>query len=154
MNMNLFKWVKGSRTALIAAVALTTMTGLSVIASNGPRTGGVVKEDRRAVSVWNEFSGAEATGFATALKPFEAKTGVKVTVRNGGSSPPTLLEAAVAGGKPPNIAAVPTPGSFDLLAAGKRLTPLKPILGSEVKNFSAGWSASATYKGTLYGALA
>jgi ABC-type glycerol-3-phosphate transport system substrate-binding protein len=131
-----------------AAAMLASLSAVGVIsgasASASTKIGGTV-------SVWNEFSGAEATGFATALKPFEQKTGIKVTVRNGGSSLPTLLEAAVAGGKPPNIAAVPTPGSFDLLAAGKRLTPLKSILGKEVKNFSAGWSSSATYKGTLYG---
>jgi len=130
--------------AAVAMIASVAAIGVNNAASASAKIGGTV-------SVWNEFSGAEATGFATALKPFEQKTGIKVTIRNGGSSLPTLLEAAVAGGKPPNIAAVPTPGSFDLLAAGKRLTPLKPILGSEVKNFSAGWSASATYKGTLYG---
>jgi ABC-type glycerol-3-phosphate transport system substrate-binding protein len=125
-------------------IASLTAIGVNGAASASAKIGGTV-------SVWNEFSGGEATGFATALKPFEKKTGIKVTIRNGGSSLPTLLEAAVAGGKPPNIAAVPTPGSFDLLAAGKRLTPLKSILGSETKNFSMGWSASATYKGTLYG---
>ena len=131
----------GGAVALIASVVAIGVNG---VASASSKIGG-------SVSVWNEFSGAKATGFATALKPFEAKTGIKVTVRNGGSKLPTLLEAAVAGGKPPNIAAVPTPGSFDLLAAGKRLTPLKSILGSETKNFSPGWSSSATYKGTLYG---
>jgi len=138
----------GKRTATVAAalamIASVTAIGVNSSAGASAKIGGTV-------SVWNEFSGAEATGFATALKPFEQKTGIKVTIRNGGSSLPTLLEAAVAGGKPPNIAAVPTPGSFDLLAAGKRLTPLKSILGSEVKNFSAGWSSSATYNGTLYG---
>ena len=138
----------GKRAAVVAGaaalIASMAVIGVNSAASASAKIGG-------SVSVWNEFSGAEATGFATALKPFENKTGIKVTVRNGGSSLPTLLEAAVAGGKPPNIAAVPTPGSFDLLASGKRLTPLKPILGSETKNFSPGWSASATYKGTLYG---
>ena len=138
----------GKRAASVAGAA-ALIASVSAIAVNGAASASA--KIGGSVSVWNEFSGAEATGFATALKPFESKTGIKVTVRNGGSSLPTLLEAAVAGGKPPNIAAVPTPGSFDLLASGKRLTPLKSILGSEVKNFSAGWSSSATYKGTLYG---
>ena len=151
MNKHLFGRVKASRKVAMAVVALTTITSMSIIVSSGSAVASTSKKIGGTVSVWNEFSGAEATGFATALKPFEAKTGIKVTVRNGGSSLPTLLEAAVAGGKPPNIAAVPTPGSFDLLAAGKRLTPLKSILGSEVKNFSPGWTSSATYKGTLYG---
>jgi ABC-type glycerol-3-phosphate transport system substrate-binding protein len=134
--------VTATAAALLASLAAIGVN--SAASASSSRIGG-------SVSVWNEFSGAEATGFATALKPFEQRTGIKVTVRNGGSSLPTLLEAAVAGGKPPNIAAVPTPGSFDLLAAGKRLTPLASILGSETKNFSPGWSSSATYKGTLYG---
>jgi multiple sugar transport system substrate-binding protein/alpha-glucoside transport system substrate-binding protein len=151
MSMNLFGRVKASRKALIAAVALTTVAGMSIIVSNGSALAAASKKIGGTVSVWNEFSGAEATGFATALAPFEKQTGVKVTVRNIGSSGPTLIEAAVAGGKPPDIAAVPTPGSFDLLAAGHRLTPLKPILGSEVKNFSSGWSAAASYGGKLYG---
>jgi alpha-glucoside transport system substrate-binding protein len=136
--------------AVVTATAAALLASVSAIGVNSV-AGASSSKIGGSVSVWNEFSGAEATGFASALKPFEAKTGIKVTVRNGGSSLPTLVEAAVAGGKPPNIAAVPTPGSFDLLAAGKRLTPLKSILGSEVKNFSPGWSASATYKGTLYG---
>ena len=137
--------------AVVTATAAAMLASFSVVGVNGAASASSSTKIGGTVSVWNEFSGAEATGFATALKPFEKKTGVKVTVRNIGSSGPTLIEAAVAGGKPPNIAAVPTPGSFDLLAAGKRLTPLKPILGSEVKNFSAGWNAAATYKGTLYG---
>ncbi|MGA2432939.1 MAG: extracellular solute-binding protein [Acidimicrobiales bacterium] len=151
MSTKLFGRVTASRKILMAAVALTTMTGLSIVVSNGSANAAASAKIGGSVSVWNEFSGAEATGFATALVPFEKKTGVKVTVRDIGSSGPTLIEAAVAGGKPPDIAAVPTPGSFDLLAAGKRLTPLAPILGSEVKNFSAGWSSSATYDGKLYG---
>ncbi len=151
MSTNLFRRVRAPRSALIAAVALTTVAGMSIVVANGTAMASASKKIGGTVSVWNEFSGAEATGFATALKPFEKETGVKVTVRDVGSSGPTLIEAAVAGGKPPAIAAVPTPGSFDLLAAGKRLTPLKSILGSEVKNFSAGWNASATYDGKLYG---
>ena len=151
MSMNLFGRVKASHKALVAAVALTTIVGVSIIVLNGSVLSSSSKKIGGTVSVWNEFSGAEATGFAKALAPFERKTGVKVTVRNIGSSGPTLIEAAVAGGKPPDIAAVPTPGSFDLLAAGHRLTPLKSILGSEVKNFSSGWSAAASYHGKLYG---
>ncbi len=151
MSKSLIGRVGRSRSVLVAAVTLTTIVGMSIVVANGSALASTSKKIGGTVSVWNEFSGAEATGFATALKPFESKTGVKVTVRDVGSSGPTLIEAAVAGGKPPDIAAVPTPGSFDLLAAGKRLTPLKPILGSEVKNFSAGWNAAATYDGKLYG---
>ncbi len=143
--MSAFKRLRSSRQVLMAAVSLTTMASLAIVASNGSAVASTSKKIGGTVSVWNEFSGGEATGFATALKPFEKETGIKVTVRNIGSSGPTLIEAAVAGGKPPDIAAVPTPGSFDLLAAGKRLTPLAPILGSEVKNFSAGWNGAATY---------
>ncbi len=149
--MSAFKRLRGSRQVLMAAVSLTTMASLAIVASNGSAVASTSKKIGGTVSVWNEFSGGEATGFATALKPFEKETGIKVTVRNIGSSGPTLIEAAVAGGKPPDIAAVPTPGSFDLLAAGKRLTPLAPILGSEVKNFSAGWNGAATYNKKLYG---
>ena len=151
MSTNVFWRAKASRTALLAAVAMTTIAGMSIVVANGSAQASTSKKIGGSVSVWNEFSGGEATGFATALKPFERETGVKVTVRDVGSSGPTLIEAAVAGGKPPDIAAVPTPGSFDLLAAGKRLTPLAPILGKEVKNFSAGWNAAATYAGKLYG---
>ncbi len=49
MSMNFFRRVGASRKVLIAAVALTTMTGLSIVASNGPAFGGEVQvsEDRR-----------------------------------------------------------------------------------------------------------
>jgi multiple sugar transport system substrate-binding protein/alpha-glucoside transport system substrate-binding protein len=151
MNKHLFERVGASRRALLTVVAMTTIASLSIVATSGSTLASASTKIGGTVSVWNEFSGGEATGFATALKPFEKETGVHVTVRDVGSSGPTLIEAAVAGGKPPDIAAVPTPGSFDLLAAGKRLTPLAPILGKEVKNFSAGWNAAATYNGKLYG---
>jgi hypothetical protein len=48
---------------------------MSVIVSNGSALASTSKKIGGSVSVWNEFSGGEATGFATALKPFESRPG-------------------------------------------------------------------------------
>jgi alpha-glucoside transport system substrate-binding protein len=135
-------------TATFAAIALGFVAlSSSGAANSSPRThkiGG-------SVSVWAEWQSAEQVYFKKAIQPFEQATGITVNYAGKGSNMVTALDAAVAGGKPPDVAFVPSPGALQTLASEGKLTNLGPIVGSESKNYSAGWNALATYHNKLYG---
>ena len=107
--MSVFKRVKASRKALMAAVALTTMASLTIIASNGPALA-ASKKIGGSVSIWAEWTSTEQQDFKAVLQPFEDSTGIKVQYTGKGSNMDTALDAAVAGGSPPAVALVPDPG--------------------------------------------
>jgi multiple sugar transport system substrate-binding protein/alpha-glucoside transport system substrate-binding protein len=105
-----------------------------------------------SVSVWAEWTGSpEQTDFLAALGPFERTTGVTVNYESKGSNMDTALDAAVAGGKPPNVAFVPDPGTLRTLASEGKVQKLAPVLGSLTNNYGAAWNDLASYNGTLYG---
>ncbi|MGA2968747.1 MAG: ABC transporter substrate-binding protein [Acidimicrobiales bacterium] len=148
--MSLFKRVKASRKALMAAVALTTMASLTIIASNGPALA-ASKKIGGSVSIWAEWTSTEQQDFKAVLQPFEDSTGIKVQYTGKGSNMDTALDAAVAGGSPPAVALVPDPGTLDTLASKHAIQPLAKIIGSETKDYGSAWSSLASYKGKLYG---
>ncbi len=105
-----------------------------------------------SVSVWAEWTAAEQTSFLAAIKPFEHQTGITVNYQGKGSGTmDTALDTAVAGGKPPDVAFVPDPGTLDTLASQGKLTALAPILGSLTKNYGPAWNLLGTSNGKLYG---
>jgi alpha-glucoside transport system substrate-binding protein len=148
--MSVFKRVKASRKVLIAAVAMTTMAGLSIVVSNGPALA-ASKKIGGSVTIWAEWTSTEQQDFKAVLQPFEDSTGITVQYTGKGSNMDTALDAAVAGGSPPAVALVPDPGTLDTLAAKHAIKPLAPIIGSEAKDYGAAWSSLATYKKKLYG---
>ena len=151
MSKKSFGRVKASRKALIAAVALTTMAGLSIVVSNGSALASTSKKIGGSVSIWAEWTSTEQQDFKAVLQPFEDSTGITVQYTGKGSNMDTALDAAVAGGSPPAVALVPDPGTLNTLAAKHAIKPLASILGNEVKNYGTAWSRLASYKGKLYG---
>jgi hypothetical protein len=134
----------------MAAVALTTMASLTIIASNGPALA-ASKKIGGSVSIWAEWTSTEQQDFKAVLQPFEDSTGIKVQYTGKGSNMDTALDAAVAGGSPPSVALVPDPGTLDTLASKHAIQPLTSVIGSEAKNYGSAWSSLASYKGKLYG---
>ncbi len=136
--------------AAVAVAAGALGVGLSATASSASsrpsaKIGG-------SVSVWAEWTAAEETDFLKAIKPFEQSTGITVNYQGKGSGTmDTALDTSVAGGKPPDVAFVPDPGTLDTLASEHKLQPLAPILGSLVKNYGPAWNKLGSYKGKLYG---
>jgi alpha-glucoside transport system substrate-binding protein len=149
--MNLFGRVKASRKALIAAVALTTIAGMSIIVSNGSALASSSKKIGGSVSIWAEWTSTEQQDFKAVLQPFEDSTGIAVHYTGKGSNMDTALDAAVAGGSPPAVALVPDPGTLDTLAAKHAIQPLASVIGTETKDYGTAWNALATYKKKLYG---
>lgn len=103
------------------------------------------------VTVWSEWTGDEQTDFLKALAPFEKETGIKVEYRGNSSTEATALEAAVAGGKGPDVGLSPEPSTLTELASKHDLKPIASVIGNEAKDYSSAWNSLGSYKGTLYG---
>ncbi len=104
-----------------------------------------------SVSLWAEWTSTEQQFFEAVLTPFEAETGVNVIYSGKGSNMDTAIDAAVAGGAPPQVALVPDPGTLLTLAQKGAIKPLAPVIGSEASDYGAAWNKLVTYKGKLYG---
>ena len=104
-----------------------------------------------SVSLWAEWTSTEQQDFEAVLSPFEAETGVNVIYSGKGSNMDTAIDAAVAGGAPPQVALVPDPGTVLALAKKGAIQPLAPVIGSEASDYGAAWNNLVTYNGKLYG---
>ncbi|HEY5271998.1 MAG TPA: ABC transporter substrate-binding protein [Acidimicrobiales bacterium] len=141
------RWVVGAAAVSMAAASLSigSLAGASAATTGHAKIGG-------SVSVWAEWTAAEETDFKAAIAPFEQSTGVTVNYQGKGSGTmDTALDTAVAGGKPPDVAFVPDPGTLDALASEHKLQPLTPILGSLANNLGAAWNTLGSDNGKLYG---
>ena len=139
--------------AAITAVATLSAVGFGFVAlgQSGAASRTSSHKIGGSVSVWAEWTSAEQTSFLKAIAPFEASSGVTVNYSGKGSNMDTALDAAVAGGKPPDVAFVPDPGTLRTLAGEGKLTNLGPVLGSAASNYSSAWNALGTVNGKLYG---
>ena len=104
-----------------------------------------------SVSLWAEWTGPEQRDFQAVLSPFESETGVTINYSSKGSNMDTAIDAAVAGGAPPQVALVPDPGTLLTLAKKGAIEPLAPVIGSEASDYGAAWNNLVTYNGKLYG---
>ncbi len=143
---------------LVAAVAAASLASAGLVAGSFAATSAAAPKPHPAaahiggsVSVWAEWTSTEQSSFLASLGPFERTTGVKVNYSGKGSNMDTSLDAAVAGGKPPDVAFVPDPGTLRTLAGQGKLQALGGILGKLTSNYGAAWNALASYNGKLYG---
>ena len=104
-----------------------------------------------SVSIWAEWTSTEQNDFEAVLAPFEQQTGITVNYSGKGSNMDTVLEAAVAGGAPPDVAAVPDPGTLKTLATQGKLQPISSTIGSLSSDYGSAWNQLATVNGQLYG---
>lgn len=104
-----------------------------------------------SVSVWAEWTSTEQQDFEAVLSPFESETGITVNYSGKGSNMDTAIDAAVAGGAPPQVALVPDPGTLIGLAKKHAIQPLAPVIGSEASDYGSAWNNLVTYNGKLYG---
>jgi alpha-glucoside transport system substrate-binding protein len=104
-----------------------------------------------SVTVWAEWTSTEQQDFLAAITPFENETGITVNYTGKGSNMDEALNSAIAGGAPPDVAAVPDPGELNTLAGQGKLQPLASVLGSLTSNYSSAWNTLASHNGTLYG---
>ena len=103
------------------------------------------------MNIWAEWTSTEQEAFEAVLSPFEDETGVTVNYSGKGSNMDTAIDAAVAGGAPPQVALVPDPGTLLALAKKHEIQPVGPVIGSEAADYGAAWNNLVTYGGKLYG---
>jgi ABC-type glycerol-3-phosphate transport system substrate-binding protein len=104
------------------------------------------------LTVWSEWTSAEQSDFQASIQTFESETGITVNYRGIGSNIAATVQAAVAGGKGPDVAFVPSPATLDALAAKNQIKPISSVIGSVAsKDYAPVWNQLASYNGKLYG---
>ena len=142
--------MKSSRLGRVLSVAVLA----SLLAACGSSTASTSTSSAQvggSVSLWAEWSSGEQAAFTAALSPFESQTGVTVQYASKGSNIDTVLEAAVSGGAPPDVALIPDPGTLQTLAKQGSIKDLTSILGSLSSNYGSAWNTLGSYNGKLYG---
>ena len=123
----------------------------SAPASGSSQTSGTtdVKGSLAFVGIW---SGPEQKNFERVLAGFHKKyPHVTVKYTSAGDNTPTILSTAIAGGNPPDLAAVGQPGLVEQFAGRHVLKPIdfaKPVIAA---HYSQSWIDLGTYSGHLYG---
>lgn len=132
-------------TFVVVGGLLLTACGTSTTTSSSSSVQG------GSVSLWAEWSSGEQAAFTAALSPFESQNGVTVNYASKGSNIDTVLEAAVSGGAPPDVALIPDPGTLQTLAKQSSIKDLTSILGGLSSNYGSAWNTLGSYNGKLYG---
>jgi alpha-glucoside transport system substrate-binding protein len=106
------------------------------------------------LSMLGVWTGAEQKSFQAVLDAFKKKyPNVSVTYRSGGDNLPTVLSTAVAGHRPPDLAAVSQPGLMKDFVGKNALKPITFARGTIAKNYAPVWLTLGTVKGKLYGLI-
>ncbi|OLB64714.1 MAG: hypothetical protein AUI10_09985 [Actinobacteria bacterium 13_2_20CM_2_72_6] len=145
------------RTRLGLAVALAgTLAVAGCGNAPGPSgsggTGGLPDLSGQRLEVIGTWSAAEQAAFAAVLKNFTDKTHAQVTYTSGGDNTPVLINSRLAGGSPPDVAALSYPGVVAGFAQKGQIKPLGgAALAAVQANFSAAWQKLGQVNGTPYG---
>ena len=106
------------------------------------------------ISVMAVYTGAEQRAFEGVLDRFmEINPDVEVRYRSAGDELPTVLETAVKGGNPPDLAMLPQPGVLKDFATRGELESLDFARDAVEQNMGEYAVELGTVDGTLYGFL-
>ena len=135
--------------------ALVALTALAVAALVATSTAGAKTKHRGvsgSIAVTGVWTGQEEQNFQAVIDGFtKANPDVKVKYTSSGDQTPTVLSTAVAGGNPPDLAAVSQPGLMKDFASRGALKPIDFAKGVIAKNYTPSWSTLGSVKGHLYG---
>jgi alpha-glucoside transport system substrate-binding protein len=107
-----------------------------------------------SVSMSGVWTGQEARSFNRVLDGFKEKfPNVDVKYRPVGDEIPTVLSTAVQGGNPPDLAAVPQPGTVRDFVERGALKPIDFAQDTLEENFPEGAIETTTVEGKPYGVL-
>jgi alpha-glucoside transport system substrate-binding protein len=106
------------------------------------------------LSVMAVYTGAEQEAFEAVLSSFmESNPGVEVKYTSAGDELPTVLETAVKGGNPPDLAMLPQPGVVADFARRGELQPLDFVSDAVAEDLGEYAVQLGTIEGNLYGFL-
>ena len=129
-----------------AAPAATTRRG------GDRRLRGPTRTSPATVSIAGVWTGDEQKNFQAVLDGFkEQYPNVTVKYNPAGDQLPTVLATAVAGGKPPDMAAVAQPGLMRDFQAQGELKPIDYAKDAIAADFGQSWIDLGTVDGKLYG---
>jgi alpha-glucoside transport system substrate-binding protein len=153
-------FIKKGRPAVIAATVLALTAGAmaSVAPANAASSacaslGAHYSTHKgQTVKVFTSILDPELSKYQTAMKPFEACTGIKVKWE-GTNQFEALLPVRVKGGNAPDIAVIPQPGLIaQMVSTGKAVKAPSTVVANVKKYWSAGWKGYGTVNGTFYAA--
>jgi alpha-glucoside transport system substrate-binding protein len=137
---------------LFAAAALVALLAAPVVMAKGGQEPPAAGKPGGTVSVLAVWGGQELEVFKEMVKPFEARTGIRVQYE-GTRDIDAVLTTRVQAGNPPDIAALPGPGKMAELAKAGKLVDLRGVLDMEQirKDYAQGWLEMGTVDGKLVG---
>src|SRR5579872_188498 len=131
--------------ALLAAGLASATTGSHAKGSVNTAVKGSISFD----GIWTSSSGQKQ--FQDVINAFnKLYPNVKVTYKPVGNNLPTVLQTAVAGGHPPDMADIAQPGTVAQFAKQGKLKPITYASSTISKNFAPAWKQLGTYSGKLY----
>ena len=138
------------RTSVLAlGAAVVSLTALATTASGASHHKYAVSGNLSFVGIW---TGPEQKNFQAVLDAFQKKfPGVKVKYTSAGDNTPTVLSTAIAGGNPPDLAAVGQPGLVQQFSGRKAIKPIDYVKPLMAKWYSPSWVKLGTYNRHLYG---
>ena len=143
--------------ALLVAALAFLAAGCGDDDDEASSTGGATTEEGGGeavsgnISVLAVWTGAEGEAFQAVLDGFtEANPDVKVSYKSA-KEPATVLSTSVEGGNPPDIAALPQPGSMIEFAERGALKPIDFAEATIKEGYSDSWLDLGTVEGKLYG---
>jgi len=107
-----------------------------------------------SISVMGIWAGQEQDSFQAVIDSFtEAYPNVSVSYNSAGDNLPTVLQTAVQGGNPPDVAFIAQPGTIEAFANDGALVPITFAEQDVIDNFGQSVADTATFDGQLYGVL-
>jgi alpha-glucoside transport system substrate-binding protein len=85
----------------------------------------------KKVSIQTQWTGGEGAGFAAAIADFAKASGITIQVDSIGSSHETVLKTRIAGGSPPDMAALAQPTGVLAYAADGKVKDIAAFVGPE-----------------------
>ncbi len=142
--------VKGMAVVSAAAVAVLAM-GCSKNDAASTASANAGKAEDKTIRIEGAFRGEEEARFQEIVKIFNEKTGYNV-VYTGSPDFEVQIQVETQAGTPPDIAALPQPGTMKRFVDAGYLKPLAPEVVSAIDaNYASVWKDLGAYKGNVYG---
>jgi ABC-type glycerol-3-phosphate transport system substrate-binding protein len=147
---------------LLALLLVAAMTALAVAGCGGDDddsadTSGSAEANTDvsgSISALGIWAGAEQRSFQAVIDQFnETYPNVSVRYRTAGDNLPTVLNTAVQGGNPPDVAFIAQPATIQEFATEGDAQPLAFAQDAAVTNLGQSVVDTATFDGQLYGIL-
>ncbi len=132
-------------TVLLIVSLIMGNTALSLFA------GGQREPEVRPIEVMGPFGGPDEVAFQEILESFRRETGIDVYY-NADPEFNTQIMVRTQAGNPPDVAAIPQPGTMTTLASRGALKPLpREVVDVIDNNYAPVWKDLGSHDGTVYG---